>query len=238
MQRIVFETSAQVYEQMRASWKNKGTRYALLGQVIQLVQQYVDSGAIFIDPPMVGLDPLKRRIIYMMNMNRIAQHLWDFIKLEMTEKVVPIFDPNKRVRSTADMPIWYTSKPCTITQHSQISHCVFDSAWEDTEAYLLEKNPHVKAWAKNDHLGFEIVYVYEGVVRKCIPDFLVKLDNGKTLVLETKGRMTEQDKAIRKALAAWVTAVNATEEFGQWCNDLSMNVADVDGIIRKYCCGS
>jgi type III restriction enzyme len=49
---------------------------------------------------------------------------------------------------------------------SQISHCVYDSSWEATEAYLLEKNEHVKAWAKNDHLGFEIVYVYEGVVRK------------------------------------------------------------------------
>jgi hypothetical protein len=28
---------------------------------------------------------------------------------------------------------------------------------------------------KNDHLGFEIVYVFDGVVRKYRPDFLMKL---------------------------------------------------------------
>lgn len=233
MQRIVFEAAAQVYEQMNASWQNQGTKLALLGQVIQLTQKYIESGAIQIDPPLYGTDPVRRRIIYMMNMNRIVQHLWDFIRLEMTSKTVPIFDANRRVRSTADMPTWYTSKPCNITQHSQISHCVYDSGWEATEAYLLEKNEHVKAWAKNDHLGFEIVYVYEGVVRKYIPDYLVKLDNGKTLVLETKGRMTEKDIAKRKALSTWIEAVNGTGEFGMWCNDVSLNVADVDAIIAK-----
>ena len=233
MQRIIFEAAAQVYEQLNASWQNQGTKFALLGQVIQLTQKYVESGAIQIDPPLYGTDPVRRRIIYMMNMNRIVQHLWDFIRLEMTSKTVPVFDANRRVRSTADMPTWYTSKPCNITQHSQISHCVYDSGWEATEAYLLEKNPHVKAWAKNDHLGFEVVYVYEGVVRKYIPDYLVKLDNGKTLVLETKGRMTEKDIAKRRALSTWIEAVNGTGEFGMWCNEVSLNVADVDAIIAK-----
>lgn len=234
MQRIVFEAAAQVYEQMNASWQRQGTKLALLGQVIQLTQKYIESGAIQINPPMYGLDPVRKRIIYMMNMNRIVQHLWDFIRLEMTSKTVPVFDVNRRVRSTSDMPTWYTSKPCNITQHSQISHCVYDSGWESTEAYKLEKNPHVVAWAKNDHLGFEVVYIYEGVVRKYVPDYLIKLDNGKTLILETKGRMTERDGTKRKALSEWVKAVNATGEFGTWENDLSLNVADVDSIIQKY----
>ena len=78
-------------------------------------------------------------------MNRIVQHLWSYIQLEQTEKVIPIFDSNKRVRSTADMPTWFTSKPCSITKKSHISHCVYDSAWEATENYKLEKNPHVTA---------------------------------------------------------------------------------------------
>lgn len=234
MQRIIFEAAAQVYEQMNASWQRQGTKLALLGQVIQLTQKYIESGAVQINPPMYGLDPVRKRIIYMMNMNRIVQHLWDFISIEMTSKTVPIFDANRRVRSTAEMPTWYTSKPCNITQHSQISHCVYDSTWESTEAYMLEKNPHVVAWAKNDHLGFEVVYIYRGVVRKYIPDYLIKLDNGKTLILETKGRMTERDGAKRKALSEWVKAVNATGEFGTWVNDLSLDVADVDSIIQKY----
>ena len=234
MQRIVFEASGQVYDLMKTSWQNEATKFALLGQVIRLVEEYLKSGAIVINPPLFNTDPVRQRIIYMMNMNKIVQHLWSFIKLEQTEKIAPIFDPNKKIRSTADMPTWFTSKPCYITKTSQISHCVFDSAWESTESYVIEKNPHVIAWAKNDHLGFEILYVFDGVVRKYLPDFLIQLDNGKTLILETKGQETRRDKEKRKALSEWVSAVNSMGEFGEWCNDVSYNIADVDGIIGKY----
>ena len=51
------------------------------------------------------------------------------------------------------MPRWWTARPNEITKKSHINRCVFDSTWEASEAYRLEKNPHVKAWAKNDHLG-------------------------------------------------------------------------------------
>ena len=112
------------------------------------------------------------------------------------------------------MPTWFTSKPCAITQRSHISHCVYDSAWEATESYLLEKSHYVAAWAKNDHLGFEIHYVFDGVVRKYTPDLLVRLVNGKNLVLETKGQETRRDKEKRKALAEWIDAVNITGEYG------------------------
>ncbi len=234
MQRIVFEASGQVYDLMKASWQNEGTKFALIGQVIRLVEEYLQSGAIVINPPLFNTDPVRQRIIYMMNMNKIVQHLWSFIKLEQTEKTAPIFDPNKKVRSTADMPTWFTSKPCYITKTSHISHCTFDSAWESTESYVIEKNPHVKAWAKNDHLGFEILYIFDGVVRKYVPDFLIRLDNGKTLILETKGQETRKDKEKRKALSEWISAVNNLGEYGEWCNDVSYNVADVDGIIAKY----
>lgn len=234
MQRIIFDTAAQVYEQLDAAWKKEGTSFALIGQVIHLVEEYLMSGAIIINPPLFNTDPLRKRILLMMNMSKIVNHLWHFIMIEQTEKLLPIFDPNRRVYSTADMPTWFTSKPCCITKTSQISHCVFDSSWEATESFVIEKNPHVVAWAKNDHLGFEILYTYDGVIRKYIPDFLIKLDNGKTLILETKGQMTRRDIEKRKALSSWVDAVNSLNEFGEWCNDVSLNVADVDGIIARY----
>lgn len=235
MQRIIFEVAGQVYEQMKdqCDWQLKGTKYALLGQVIRWVQEYLDCGAIQINPPLFNFDPLRRRIIMMMNMNRIVQHLWDYIKMEQTEELVPILDTSRRVCSTADMPTWFTSKPCCITQHSQISHCVFDSGWEATEAYVLENNPHVLAWAKNDHLGFEIGYFYEGVYKNYRPDFLIRLDNDVTLVLETKGQEKPLDKKKREALSEWVKAVNQLGDYGKWCNAVSYNVADVDGIIDK-----
>jgi type III restriction enzyme len=131
MQRIIFEAAGQVYDLMKSSWQNEGTKFALIGQVIRLVEEFLSSRAIVIDPPLFNTEPLRRKIILMMNMNKIVQHLWGFIKLEQTENLVPIFDTNKKVRSTGDMATWYTSKPCFITQHSHISHCVYDSAWEE-----------------------------------------------------------------------------------------------------------
>ncbi|TCX53048.1 type III restriction endonuclease subunit R [Dehalobacter sp. 12DCB1] len=235
MQRIIFETAGQVYDLMKSSWKSGGTKFALLGQVIRLVEDFLKSGAIVINPPLFNTDPVRKRILYMMSMNKIVQHLWSFIKLEQTEKIVPVFDPGKKVRSTGDMITWYTSKPCFITKKSHISHCVFDSAWEATESYILEKNPHVVAWVKNDHLGFEIVYIFDGVVRKYTPDFLIKLDNGRMLILETKGQEPRRDKEKRKALTEWVEAINGLGDYGEWYNDVSYNVTDVDGVIAKYC---
>ena len=234
MQKLIFNAASQTYELVKASWQNEATKFALFGQIVQLVEDYLSSGAIEINPPLFSSTLLHKRIMYMINMNKIVRHLWGFIQLSQTEKVLPVFDTAKKVRSTGDMPTWYTTKPCWPTRKSHINMCVFDSAWEATESYMLEKNENVTAWVKNDHLGFEIVYVYDGVVRKYHPDFLVRLKSGKTLVLETKGQETRRDIEKRKALAVWISAVNDLVDYGKWCSDVSYNVADVDGIIAKW----
>ncbi|MDR2588114.1 MAG: hypothetical protein LBC67_01685, partial [Spirochaetales bacterium] len=179
-------------------------------------------------------DLLKTKLMYMLNMNRIVEHLCKFIVLQETEQLVPIFDPSRKTRSTGNMPTWWTSKYREPLSKSHISHCVYDSTWEATEAYKIEKNSRVRAFAKNDHLGFGILYTFEGVPHYYYPDFLIKLDNGKTLVLETKGQDSALVKAKRSALEEWIGAVNSLKEYGEWENDISFNVADVDGIIGKH----
>lgn len=234
LQRIIFETAGQVYDIIQSSWKNEGTKYALLGQLIKLTERYLKSDKIIIEPRLFATSELRRRIMYILNMNKIVQHLWEFVKSVQTETLVPIYDSNRKIRSTADMVTWFTSKPCVLTQKSQISHVVCDSGWEDTEAYVLEKNPHVMAYAKNDHLGFKIIYSYRGVIRNYFPDFLIQLDNGKTLILETKGQVNEEVKVKKAALEEWIRAVNETHKFGVWESDISYSVKDVDGIIESH----
>jgi hypothetical protein len=56
---------------------------------------------------------------------------------------------------------------------------------------------NVEAWVKNDHLGFEIVAVFDGVVRKYRPDFVVRLRTGTPLVLGIKGQDSPQNQAKR-----------------------------------------
>jgi type III restriction enzyme len=234
MQRLIFDAASQVYDVMKASWQQAGTKFALFGQVISLVEKFLKSDKIDINPPLFNTTDLRRKIILNLNMNKIVQHLWSYIKVNQTEKIVPVFDANKAILSTGDMNIWYTSKPCAITQHSHISHCVFDSGWEATEAYKLEKSDKVTSWVKNDHLGFNITYIFNGVVHVYKPDFIIRLTNGKMLVLETKGQDSSQNKAKREALNEWIHAVNENGGFGKWSWDVSFNVADVDGIIEKH----
>ncbi|MDR3171327.1 MAG: hypothetical protein LBU17_06820, partial [Treponema sp.] len=235
MQEIIFKITAQVYEVMQPAWKDKGTPYALIGQVFRWVERYLASGRIIIEPALfIANDPLKIKIMYMLNMNRIVEHLWNCIRLQETEQIVPVFDPNHKNRSTGNMPTWWTSKHREPLKKSHISHCVYDSTWEATEAYKIEKNPHVTAFAKNDHLGFGILYTFEGVPHYYYPDFLIELDNGKTLVLETKGQDSSLVQEKRRALAEWIEAVNSLKEYGAWCSGISFNVADVDGIIAEH----
>jgi len=90
----------------------------------------------------------------------------------------------------------------------------------------------VKAWVKNDHIGFEILYTFKGVIRKYRPDFLIQLKPGNFLVLETKGQDTQQDKTKRAFLDEWIRAVNEKGGFGEWSWAVSYNPSDLVEILR------
>lgn len=230
MQKIIFETARDVFDQMKPSWK--GNKEYLLAQVIQLVERIITSDVIQIEPPLFYQDDVKRRILITLNMSKIVQHIWEAIRFKNSESIVPIFDSDNPIRSTGDMRSWYTGKPCEATRKSHINLCVFDSTWEASEAFEFERNPNVAAWVKNDHLGFEILYVFNGVMKKYRPDFILRLKTGNHLILETKGQDTQQDKTKREFLDEWVKAVNAHGGFGKWAWAVSKNPANVKGIIE------
>jgi type III restriction enzyme len=164
-------------------------------------------------------------------MSKVVQHMWESIITENTESLVPVFDTERPIVSTGDMRTWYTGKPCEFTKRSHINLCVFDSTWEATEAFELDRNKNVDAWAKNDHLGFEVLYIFKGVVHKYRPDFIIRLKTGSFLVLETKGQDTDQDKTKRAFLDEWVKAMNEHGGFGMWSWAVSKQPGDVVGIL-------
>jgi hypothetical protein len=229
MQRIIFETARDIYDQMKPTWKGK--REFLLAQLIQLVEDFILSEKIRIFPQFFDQDDKKRRILITLNMNRVVHHIWKAIRFENTESITPVFNIDSPIRSTGDMRTWYTGKPCEPTKRSHINFCVFDSTWEASEAFELDRNPDVQAWVKNDHLGFEVFYIFKGEVRKYRPDFIIRLTNGKNLILETKGQDTQQDKTKREFLDEWVRAVNLHGGFGTWMWAVSKDPADVAGIL-------
>ena len=213
-QRIIFETARDVFDQMKHTWK--GSREVLLAQLVLIVEQFINSDRIRISPPLFYQDELSGRLIITLNMSRIVQHAWEAIRQENTERLTPIFDRDHPIRVTGDVRLWYTGKPCERTRKSHINVCVYDSTWEASDAFALDESEDVAAWVKNDHLGFEVLYVHRGVVRKYRPDFLVRLQSGDLLILETKGQETDQDKVKWRYLDEWTQAVNAHGGFGRW----------------------
>ncbi len=91
------------------------------------------------------------------------------------------------------------------TRKSHVNFCVFDSTREASEAFQLDHNENAKAWAKNDHLGFEISYTFRRVAKKYRPDFIIQLKTGNFLMLETKGQDTQQDKTKQAFLGEFIT---------------------------------
>ena len=234
-QRIIFETARDVYDQMQQNWK--GSKELLLAQVVRLVEQFVRSDKIAIHPPLFYQDDLRRRLIITLNMSKVVQHIWDALRFENTERLEPVFDRDHPLRSTGDMSTWYTGRPCERARKSHVNFCVFDSTWEASDAHALDHHAAVAAWVKNDHLGFEVLYIYHGVVHKYRPDFLIRLASGEMLVLETKRQDSEQDRVKRQSLDEWVNAVNAHGGFGRWRWDVARRPGDIQDILARCAAG-
>ncbi len=228
LQKLTFKAARKAYDELAQRFT--GNREYLVFQLIRLAEQFFNNEKLVV-PTLFHQDPLRKRILIALNIDIVVQHLMRFVVPQNQERIEPVFDEEFPIGSTAYMRTWYTTKPVHPTQRSQISHMVADSAWEQYAANLFEKSDMVVAYAKNDHLGFQIYYLWNGARRRFIPDFLVRLSNGKTLILEVKGEDSEQNRAKRSALDAWVKGVNAKGGFGTWCWEVAFQPAQIIDIL-------
>jgi len=231
LQRLVFRAALKGVHEYRARFR--GNVQYLTIQLVRIVETFLRSDRLRI-PTEYHNDPLRRRILIALNLDQIVQHLLRHVSEQNQERLEPVFDEDTPIGSTGRMRTWYTTRIVNPTRKSHISHVVVDGAWEQYTANALENSPLVSAWAKNDHLEFHIYYLWQGARRRYIPDFLIRLSNGRTLVLEVKGQDSEQDRAKRAALATWVSAVNLKGGFGVWCCDVAFQPAEVHDILVKF----
>lgn len=231
LQRLTFLAARKAFAEMARSFH--GTSDYLALQLIRLVEQFFESDRLEI-PSLFHQEPLRKRILFALNIDVIVQHLLRHVNEQNAERLEPVFDEESPIGSTREMRIWYTTKPVTPTTKSQISHAISDSTWEHYTANVLETSELVSAYAKNDHLGFQVFYLWNGSRRRFVPDYLIRLRNGMILVLEIKGRDSEQNKAKRAALDAWVRTVNAKGGFGRWCWDVAFEAAEVHDILGRH----
>lgn len=231
LQRLTFLAARKAYADLGSQFP--GQRELLVFQLIRLAEAMFSSPALEI-PSLFHQDPARKRILIALSIDRIVQHLLRYVTEQNTERLEPVFDEEDALGSTARMRTWYTTKPFRATVRSQISHVVVDSTWEQHVADVLEQSPLVDAYAKNDHLGFHVYYMWKGAKRRYVPDFLIRLTNGKTLVLEVKGQQSEQNEAKHAAMRQWVTAVNMYGGFGLWSSDVAYEMAGVQDILARH----
>ena len=234
LQRLVFQAARKGFAGLTHSFK--GSEDLLAAQLVRIVEEFIGSGALQI-PSLFHSDPLRRRILIALNIDLVVQHLMQSVFEQNRTKLTPIFDEENPIGSTGQMRTWYTTKPNFPAVKSHISHLVGDSSWEGHAANVFEKSGDVLAYAKNDHLGFQIQYLWAGSRRRYIPDFLVKYTNGKMLALEIKGTDSPQNKAKRDAMAEWVEAVNEIGGFGMWSWGVAFDPGQIQDIIVSHFCG-
>jgi type III restriction enzyme len=166
LQRLVFKAAQRAFEQLQDQFK--GQREYLLFQLVRLVEEFLASNKIE-HPVAVPPGPAAQADFVSLHIDQITQHLMKYVIEQNTLKLEPVFDGERPIGSTRDMRTWYTTRIAEPTQRCQVSHIVVDSGWEKYAANVVEAHPKVAAWVKNDHLGFHILYLWNGSKRKYIP---------------------------------------------------------------------
>ena len=88
---------------------------------------------------------------------------------------------------------------------------------------MAESHPRVLAYTKNHNLGLLVPYRFGALTRTYIPDFIVKVDDGRGpgdplhLIVEVKGYRREDAKEKKSTMDTyWVPGVNHLGTHGRW----------------------
>ena len=105
--------------------------------------------------------------------------------------------------------------------HVNLATC--NSSWEADFCHLLENDHWIRAYVKNEGIGFEVPYRSGNETRIYRPDFIFVLDDGKGaddllhVVVEIKGFRNEDAEDKRSTMEnCWIPSVNSLGTFGRW----------------------
>jgi type III restriction enzyme len=121
------------------------------------------------------------------------------------------FNTSKRLR-------WETD-----ARRCHINWVILDSDWEAEFCRVAEAHPRVRSYVKNHNLGLEVPYRCGSEMRKYLPDFIVRVDDGHgeddllNLIVEIKGYRREDAKEKKSTMDTyWVPGVNHLGTAGRW----------------------
>lgn len=153
------------------------------------------------------------------------------------EELAPVQAPVEEpiINTPFEEPKWHWAYASDGTANKMPGRRRASYTWttKRSAAFQLEASQRVAFYARNDHLGFEIPYDHLGVAHVYMPDFLVRLTDGTTLILETKGLMRDPENAKFEATKRWVTAVNNWGRMGKWAFHVCKNIDTLNAELEQ-----
>jgi type III restriction enzyme len=190
-------------------------RHQLFPQVLRFVHKYVETKIDWrnADNRELGLEK------YVLH---IKERMLDAIEPDIAQgeaPLLPLLNRFKPVGSTKDVD-FTTKRPVHSTVRSHVDAVVLDSGWEQSVTFYLEqlavRGDLVKFYVRNDRPFLFVNYEYEAVSRNYEPDYIVRLANGVTVLLEVKGQTSEESRSKHQAANRWCSAVNNWGKLGKW----------------------
>jgi type III restriction enzyme len=142
--------------------------------------------------------------------------------------------------TTSKRSLWTTD-----ARKCHVNYVVLDSEWEGEFCRVAESHPRVRAYAKNQSLGLEVPYRYGSEARRYLPDFIVRVDDGRggndllNLVVEIKGYRKEDAKEKKSTMDAyWVPGVNNLGTHGRWAFAEFTDIYDIQAEFNKVIDGA
>ncbi len=193
----------------------------LFGQLKRIVRRWIDGGYLECKGG-TGTWMLQ----YLDIANEAAERIYHAIAgtIGDEQRIMAVLDPYNPKGSTAHVgfqtsrDLWTTAK-----DKSHINYVVCDSDWEAEFSRVVEQHPRVISYVKNQGLGLEVPYKDGSTARRYLPDFIVRIDDGRgpdnplNLIVEVKGYRRENVKLKSETMRTkWVPGVNNLQRWGRW----------------------
>ncbi len=211
----------------------------LFGQLKRVVRQWLDGGYLECKGD-TGAWMLQNRDVA----NQAAERIYHAIarpNAEDTTKVKAVLDPYNPKGSSAHVGFMTTKDLwTTAANRCHVNYVVCDSDWEAEFARVAESHPAVFSYVKNQGLGLEVPYKDGITARHYIPDFIVRLNDGRgsedplNLIVEVKGYRHENVKLKSETMRTqWIPGVNNLGTFGRWMFEEFNDVFEMDKEFKE-----